>query len=83
MMPLKLDNLRRFEQAYLRNDRAEITAALMHDFGGKDGARTVLAYLSSIARVHRVESRMRIVAAAAVGVLAGAGIASAVLLLIK
>lgn len=65
----RLNNLQKFEKALVDNDREAMMTALTHDFGGKENARVVLAYLSTAATVHRLNNKVWRAVAFASGVI--------------
>jgi len=57
-MIARMNNLQKFEKSMVNNDREGVMSALTHDFGGKENARVVLAYLTTAASAQRLNNRI-------------------------
>lgn len=69
-MNAKTNNLRKYRDALAKGDREGVLTAVTADFGNKDNARAVLAYVASCAEFIRLENRVRVVVSFLAGVVA-------------
>ena len=60
MSMARIENLRKFRKALIENDGEDIMSSLVHDFGGKEGARTALAYIAEASNAFKLENRIRV-----------------------
>lgn len=67
-MKAKLDNIRKYRDALVAGQREEIVAALVADFGSRDNARIVMAYIACAVEVIRLDNRIRVGLGFAAGV---------------
>ncbi len=57
-MRAKTENLARFREALVKGESENMIRALTHDFGTRENARIVMAYMRTAASAWRVENRV-------------------------